>query len=74
MTDLREFLAGETLEYRDLRGRKHSLVYRVGVGIYVDDALATGETGECTTDLGATRVYHSITRRDEPATSKRKEA
>ena len=62
---VKEFLAGESLVYRDLRGRKHVLTYRVGVGIYVDDDLTTGVDGECMTDLGARRVYHGITRRDE---------
>jgi hypothetical protein len=64
MTDLREFLAGESLTYQNLEGKRHTLTYRVGVGIYVDDELAEGIDGECMTDVGAIRVYHSITRRD----------
>jgi hypothetical protein len=67
MPDLEEFLAGETLTYRDEKGRPHSVTYRVGVGIFVDDVEfpVKGIDDVCTTDLGARRIYHGITRRDE---------
>ena len=66
MPDLKEFLAGETLTYKDLKGKTHSVTYRVGVGIFVDDVEqpVKGDDDICTTDLGATRMFHSVTRRD----------
>lgn len=67
MPNLKDFLAGETLTYKDLKGKIHSVTYRVGVGVFVDDIkdAVKGEEDVCTTDLGATRIYHSVTRRDE---------
>lgn len=64
--DLKEFLAGESLTYRDLKGKSHTITYRIGVGIFVDDIKepVRGDSDVCTTDLGATRAYHSVTRRD----------
>lgn len=66
MTSLKEFLSGESMLYSDLKGRKHVVTYRIGVGIYVDEEPALIDD-VCRSDVGARRVYHSITRRDENA-------
>lgn len=63
MTTVKEFLAGESILYHDLKGRKHVVTYRIGVGIYVDEEPALVDE-VCKTDVGARRVYYSITRRD----------
>lgn len=69
MTTLSQFLRGEPLTYagpKPKRGRTKKVVatYRVGDGVYLENER--GEDlgkADITEDLGASRVYHNLTRR-----------
>jgi hypothetical protein len=62
MTTLREFLDGEPLTYGTKDGDT-TATYRVGVGVLLERGGESLGTANVVDDLGASRVYHTLTGR-----------
>lgn len=59
---LKEFLRGESLDHVAGNGKKTQVTYVAGVGVYLDQK-GVEEIADVKDDVGAARVYHSLTGR-----------
>ena len=59
---LREFLSGETLEYRGWNRKKTQLTYVAGVGAHIEQSGKEVATADVVDDASATRAYYNLTR------------
>ena len=71
---LEEFIAGETLEYLGFKFKRTEVTYRLGVGVFVSRGEEELGKAEITTDQGARRLYHNLTRKPQSAEGEDEEA
>lgn len=66
-TSLTDFLEGEPLRYKGVRGSTLEATYRAGVGIFLERVRDGKDEGcaDVTDDVGAARVYWNLIRRAE---------